>query len=157
MPERGETFLHPTPRHQSLDPHETKRTKPPEDNSAQERGETFFQKKYKISARCLVSKQIIYRGSTKKETPFYHKLPPGNDSLGTGGKVFPRNTTLTSVASDDNNLLLKGHVRHPTKADQFLPKGTCPCKKQPSKRYHSPTLPNKPPRGIYQKGGKCFS
>ena len=70
MPERGETFFHPTPRHQSLDPHETKRTKPPEDNSAQERGETFFQK-YKISARYLGGKQIIYQGSTKENSLFY--------------------------------------------------------------------------------------
>jgi len=70
MPERGETFFHRTPRHQSLDPHETKRTKPPKDNSAQERGETFFQK-YKISARYLGGKQIIYQGSTKENSLFY--------------------------------------------------------------------------------------
>ena len=66
----GRHFFHPTPRHQPLDPQETKRTKSPEDNSAQERGKTFFQK-YKIYACCLEGKQIVYQGSTKENSPFY--------------------------------------------------------------------------------------
>jgi len=57
MPERGETFFLQTPRHQLLDPH-NKKTKPPEDNSSQERGEKFSQK-FKIFSRCLGDKQIV--------------------------------------------------------------------------------------------------
>ena len=128
-----------------------------------------------------------------------NKTPRRQQRARKGGDVFPQNTKFPRVASlvnkisievpqrkkpltsdtpDDNNLLLEGHVRCPTKGDHFLPKGTYPCKKQPSKRSPgttrwqggdvflqkqnprmspSPTSPNKPPGRIYQKEGKHFS
>jgi hypothetical protein len=53
MPERGETFLHQTPRHQSLDPHYKKN---PEDNSAQERGRRFLKNSKFPRVASVVSK-----------------------------------------------------------------------------------------------------
>jgi hypothetical protein len=89
MPERGETFFHLYPRHQSFDLPETKRTKPLEDNSAQERGGDVFPQNTKFPRVASISKQIIYRGSPKKETPFlFLRLPPGDDSLGRGEMFF---------------------------------------------------------------------
>jgi hypothetical protein len=41
MPEWGETFFHPTPRNQSLDPHETKRTKPLKTTVRKKEGRCF--------------------------------------------------------------------------------------------------------------------
>ena len=77
--------------------HTTKRTKPPEDNSAQERGETFSQK-FEISSRCLGGKQIVYQSSTKENSPYYTNCLRATTRL-EWGRRFSQNKTLTSVAS----------------------------------------------------------
>ena len=69
MLERGRHFsIKPLGNNHSI--RTTKRTKPTEDNSVQERGETFSQK-FEISSRCFGGNQIVYQSSTKENSPFY--------------------------------------------------------------------------------------
>ena len=77
MPERGETFFYPNPRHPSFDPTEAniRKKTTPRDNIAQEKGETFFPK-HKICACCLVSEQTTSRRPTERREPFSPELPP---------------------------------------------------------------------------------
>ena len=178
MPERGETFFNLNSRHQSFDLPETKRTKPLEDNSAQERGETFFPKIQNFRALPRLVNKLSIEVPQRKKPPFlFPRLPPGDDSLGRGGDVFQRNTTLTSVTSDDNNFSkdTSGNQQKPT---NFYRRELAPAKsnlrkdplgqhagkggdvflqKQNLRVSPSPTLPNKPPGGMYQKGRRHFS
>ena len=121
----------------------------PSKTTARKKGGRRFSPKHKISVRCLVSKQNTYRGSSKKETP-------------------PQTTTtyLSKDTSDVQQKPTNFYRREPARAKSNLRKdplgqhagkgGDVFLQKQNPRVSPSPTLPNKPPGGIYQKGGETF-
>ena len=79
----GMFFFHKNLRHPSFDLSKTKRTKTLEDNSAKERGETFFHQKQSFRALPRQQTNLISKQQTLQQ-----KIPPGNDSLGRGETFF---------------------------------------------------------------------
>ena len=149
MPEKGGDIFPSEPSAPTIRTTRNKKNKTPRRQQRARKGGDIFPQNTKFPCVASLVNKLSIEVPQRKKPPFlFHRLPPGDGSLGRGVNVFPRNTTLTSVTSDDNNLLLEGHVWHPTKADQFLPKGICPCKKQPSKRSPGTTR---------WQGGRRFS
>ena len=116
----GRHFFHKNLRHPSFNLPETKITKPLEDNSAQERGETFFPKYNTYALTRLVNKLSI-------EVQQKKKLRPGDGLLEKGGLFSKKNNPnkrrpeRQQLASRRTFLILK--------AVQLIPKGTRPLQK----------------------------